>query len=160
MFSGPQRAAGGGKAKRCIPAERRTEISDLQRQKMWVCETFVRNKTKSAVLCTPPANTNKEESATHRAAARGTHKHTDVYRVHAQQDQQRDGGEASSDPLLQGDGAVSVVVDLLHHLLQYLQSQIRIRHVAAHKHQEEPPTVDCSVQNQQNLLNVSEMMLR
>ena len=52
-----------------------------------------------------------------------THTHTCTlpHRLHAQQDQQRDGGEASSDPLLQGDCSVPVIVYLFHHLFQDLE---------------------------------------
>lgn len=44
-------------------------------------------------------------------------------RLQAQQDQQRDGGHASLDPLLQRHRAVMVVVDLLHHFLENLQEK-------------------------------------
>lgn len=44
-----------------------------------------------------------------------------THRLQAQQDQQRDGGHASLDPLLQRNRAVVIVVDLPHHILEDLQ---------------------------------------
>ena len=46
---------------------------------------------------------------------------TCTHRVEAEQHQEWDGGEAAPLPLLQRDGAVRIVVDLHHHVLQDLQ---------------------------------------